>query len=176
MKQIKILFAALAIIGSASAFSTFSVNPEPIPDLLEKNRTAARNVEVTNERVTTAFTAKFRQAEKITWKQVNEFYFANFEMKNRQYAAAYTGNGEMIALSRTLTAEQLPLVVVAALEERFEGYKMPAEITEIIMDGSTCYYLTLENAARFVQLKCSAEGSITVNKKIKKKILVGSVS
>lgn len=176
MKKVKILVAALAIVVSASAFSTVPVNPETILSLLEKNRTAAPNVEVTNEKVTTAFTAKFRQAEKITWKQVQEFYFANFEMKNRQYAAAYNSNGEMIALSRTLTAEKLPLAVITALEERFEGYKMPAEITEIIMDGGTSYYLTLENATRFVQLKCSAEGSITVNKKIKKKILVGSVS
>ena len=176
MKKITIIVAALALTVSASAFNPFPISTENVLVLLEKNRASDLNAEVTNQKVKTAFSIKFRQAEKVTWKQVKEFYFANFEMNNRQYAAAYSKEGEMIAVSRTLSKDQLPLAVITSLEERFEGYKMPAEVTELVMDGDTSYYLTVEDATRFLQIKCSAEGHITIDKKIKKKILVGSVS
>ncbi len=176
MKKITIIVAALAFTVSASAISPFPISAKTGLALLEKNRASGLNAEVTNKKVKTAFTSKFRQADKVTWKQIEEFYFANFEMNSRQYAAAYSKEGEMIAVSRLVTPEQLPLAVTTSLEERFEGYKMPAEITEIVMDGNTSYYLTVEGSTRFLQLKCSADGNITIDKKIKKKILVGSVS
>ncbi len=176
MKKITIIVAALAFAASASAFTPFPISNETILTLLEKTRASGLNVEKLSKEVKTAFTAKFRQAEKVTWEQVEEFYLAHFEMNNRQYAAAYSKAGEMIAVSRTLTIDQLPLAVTTSLEEQFQDYKMPAQVTEVVMDGATNYYLTVEGATRFLQIKCSAEGSITIDKKIKKKILVGSVS
>ena len=175
MKKITIIVAALAFTLSASALRPFPINTENVLALLEKNRASGLNADVRNKKVKTAFTTKFRQAEKVTWKQVAEFYFAHFEMNNREYAAAYSKEGEIIAVSRKLTPDQLPLSVATSLEERFEGYKMPEKIMEIIMDGFTNYYLTVEGATRFLQIKCSAEGYITIDK-MKKKILVGSVS
>jgi len=175
MKKITII-AALAFSISASAFSPFPISTGNVLVLLEKNGAYGLNAEVTNQKVKTAFSIKFRQADKVTWKQVKEIYFAQFEINNREYGAAYSKEGEMIAVSRKLTPDQLPLAVANSLEERFKGYIMPKQITEIIMDGATNYYLTLEGASRFLQIKCSAEGDITIDKKIKKKILVGTIS
>lgn len=176
MKKITIIVAALAFTVYASAFSPYPVFNETTLTLLEKNRPSVLTADVTNKKVLTAFTSKFRQADKVTWKQVDEIYIANFEMNTREFAAAYSKEGEMIAVSRKLTTDQLPLIVLTSLEERFEGYKLPGQVTEIIMDGATSYYLTLEGATRFLQIKCSADGSVKIDKKIKKKILVGSVS
>ncbi len=176
MKKITIIAAALALTVTASAISPLPIGTETVLALLEKNRASDLKADVTNKKVKIAFTNKFSQANKVTWKQVSEFYFASFEMNDRQYAAAYSKEGEMIAVSRTLSKDQLPLAVITSLEERFKGYKMQTEVNEIIMEGATNYYLTVEGATHFLQVKCSTDGNITINKKIRKKILVGSVS
>lgn len=171
MKKITIVIAALAIVIGASAF-----NPEPDSNLLDPRSANAVDASKVTYKVSSAFTAKFKQAKKVSWRQVEDFYFAYFEINDKNYSAAYSAQGEMIAISRTVPAAQLPLAVVSILEERFADYKIPANVTEIAMEGSTNYYFTIEGATRLLQLKCSADGYIDVQKKIKKKVLVGSVS
>ena len=176
MKKITIIFAALAISASAFASNPFPVSNEAVFSALEKSRSTGLNVEKLNKEVNSAFLTKFKRAEKVNWKQVSDLYFAHFEMDSKEYSAAYSEEGEMIAISRKLPTDQLPYAVTNVLEEQFAGYNIPVSVTEIVMDGNTNYYFTVEGATRFLQLKCSADGTVAIQKKIKKKILVGSVS
>lgn len=176
MKKITIIFAALAISASVFASNPFPISKEAVFSALEKSRTTGLNVEKLNKKVSTAFLTKFKRAEKVNWKQVSDLYFAHFEINSKEFAAAYSEDGEMIAMSRHVPTDQLPYAVTNILEEQYAGYKLPENVTEVVMDGATNYYLTVEGATRLLQLKCSADGSVSVQKKIKKRILVGSVS
>ncbi len=176
MKKITIIFAALALSISARAFTPFPINNETLLTLLGTRRSAGLSIETSNKEVSAAFKTKFRDAVKVEWKKVENFYFAYFELNKRQYSVAYSADAEMIAISRELPVEQLPLAVTTRLQERFEGYKVSPTVTEIVIDSLTNYYLTLENDTRILKIKCSAEGYVSIEKKTKKKILVGGVS
>ncbi|RYF90495.1 MAG: hypothetical protein EOO03_03575 [Chitinophagaceae bacterium] len=171
MKKITIVFAALAI-----AIGVKASNPLPNSYPLEAPNSVTVDAAKVTYKVNAAFANKFKKAQNVTWRTVEDFYFANFELNSNNYSVAYSAQGDMLALSRIIPASQLPLAVVSSLEERFAGYKIPNNVTEIVMQGSTNYYLTAEGATRLLQLKCSTDGTVSVEKKIKKKILVGSVS
>lgn len=175
MKKLTTIIAALVLFFSASAFTNTSEGDEVFSTLFIVSNSKTVNSENVITSVTKSFNAKFANAADVSWKQNDDLYFARFVLNDKNFTAAYSDQGEMIALSRMLLTDQLPLVVLASLEEKYQEYKLPTNVTEIVMQGSTSYYLTVEGKTHFLQLKCSPEGSINVDKKMKKKVLVGSV-
>ena len=64
--------------------------------------------------VSRAFDKNFFQAENVTWKETESLYFASFKMKENSFTVAYNNEGEMIAISRIINLDQLPLAVAGA--------------------------------------------------------------
>ncbi len=155
MKKLTTIFAALTLLISSSAF-------------------AAPTETVTKE-VKIAFEKNFTDAVNVTWEKTSDFYFANFILDNVNINAAYNEEGELIGVARKIDLSQLPLNVSQALKYRFDGYTFRNNVTEIVFDGETNYYVTADGDSRVFNLKCSADGQINIEKKSKKKVLVGRV-
>ncbi len=175
MKKLSIVVVALALFFNASALNPLTNGDAASVALANAAGARSLNVENVSKVVNKAFNQQFAGAMHVNWKENQGLYFAVFAMDSKEFTVAYSGAGEMIAISRVLDINLLPLAVTNALAENYSSYKLPATVTEIMLEGDTNYYLLVEGKTRNLQLKCSPDGSISVDKKIKKKILVGSV-
>ncbi len=175
MKKLSISVLALGLFFTTSAF-----NPLPGDDTSSRgffNVSNAKSVKADKvaTAATKAFDAKFATAQGVTWKEASGVFFVDFKVSNKALQAAYSDKGEMIAMSRFISVDALPLAVTETLNERFSGYVLPINVTEIVMDGSTSYYMVVQGKTKNLQLKCTSDGNIAIEKKFKKKVLVGRV-
>jgi len=149
MKKLKTVFAAVAILLATSAF-------------------AASGPEKVSEKVKSAFEKSFTGASNVNWEKNDDFYFASFTLHAKEVSAAYNENGELLGISRLISTTQLPLNVSLAISNKYQGYKLCNNATELVYDGETNYSLTVEDGKQILKLKCNSNGDITVAGKIKK--------
>lgn len=173
MKKLTTILAALGMFLSSTACATEHGDDDFYRILKVSKEKAVKITTVTNL-VSEAFKQKFASAENVNWNRIENFFFVSFQMKETDLTAAYGDDGEFIAISRNISIEQLPLAIADAIKEKYKDYVIPANVTEIAFRGETSYYLTVEGKTSYRQLKCYSNGDITVEKKIKKKVLIGN--
>lgn len=149
MKKLKTMFAAVAILLATSAFA--SPGPEKI-----------------SERVKAEFEKNFTGALNVNWEKKDDFYFASFKLNENEVSAAYNESGELLGVSRVIETSQLPLNVSLAITNRYKDYTVANNVSEIVFDGQTNYYVNVENSQKILKLKCNSYGEITVERKTKK--------
>lgn len=125
-----------------------------------------------NEAVATAFQKNFNGAANVSWKMENDFYFADFELDNKDVHAAFDAKGELLGVLRKIDAAQLPINIIRALNIQYEGFEVRNTVTEIVTNGETNYYVNVENSNRVINLKCSADGEIALEKSTRKKTVL----
>jgi hypothetical protein len=150
MKKLAIVFAATAMLFSASAFAG------------ETNETKATN------KVEKSFQKDFSKAANISWEKSNNFYIAHFDVNNIRIEAAYNEDGELVATSKEFKVIDLPLTVSLAISKKYPGYEVAKKGEEITYERDTNYYINVGNNMEVLKLKCSVNGDITVDKKTKK--------
>lgn len=174
MKKLTTITAALALFFSAAAFT-----PDSGKNDLSKlfNLASVRTVAAADitKRVASAFNQKYSKARNVTWTQAQTFYFASFDVEEGNLSVAYTETGEFVAICRKISLNQLPMATLESIKEVYGNYVIPATVSEIVLQGQTNYYLTVEGKSAYLKLKCSPDGDITVERRIKKKVLVGKV-
>ncbi|MFT3979103.1 MAG: hypothetical protein QM687_01445 [Ferruginibacter sp.] len=173
MKKLTAMFAALALFFTATAF-----DPSPSTGFnspFNLNNSKAVSAENVNKNIRNAFSEKFINATDVSWKENQGVYFAQFKQEGKEFTAAYSPEADFVAICRRVSLEDLPLKVSEALYKKYAEHNITAEATEIVMEGETGYYLTVENKDSFKLLKCDASGNISVLQKTKKKVLVGRV-
>lgn len=172
MKKISALAVGLAMFFAATA------TPNPSNELSKLLIPATAKMvvaEKVSSTVRSAFAQKFKAVSNVSWKAGEELYFVQFLQSNQFFTAVFSTDGEYVALSREISTKDLPLKVANALKENYADHQLSAVATEIVMDGETAYYITAENDRFSKILKCGTEGSLSVFKKTKKKVLVGSI-
>jgi hypothetical protein len=147
MKKISIMLTALALFISTLAMA--------IPE------------ESVSSNVKTAFRTAFAAARSVKWDKVENFYFATFNLDNREVNVAYDEAGEMVGTSEMLRLEDVPLMTRIALRERYENYTISPQVYSISCNGETVYYATVVNEKCMLKLKCGSEGEISVAHKTK---------
>ena len=149
MKKLKTMFAAVAILLATSAFA--SPGPEKI-----------------SERVKAEFEKNFTGALNVNWEKKDDFYFASFKLNEKEVSAAYNESGELLGVSRVIEISQLPLNVSLAIANSYKDYAVANNVSEIVFDGQTNYYVNVETSQKVLKLKCNSYGEITVERKTKK--------
>lgn len=149
MKKLKTMFAAVAILLATSAFA--SPGPEKI-----------------SERVKAEFEKNFTGALNVNWEKKDDFYFASFKLNEKEVSAAYNESGELLGVSRVIETSQLPLNVSLAIANSYKDYTVANNVSEIVFDGQTNYYVNVETSQKVLKLKCNSYGEITVERKTKK--------
>jgi hypothetical protein len=149
MKRLATILSAAGILLSSIAFATDS--------------------DKVNARVRAAFQNDFSKASEVNWEKISDFYFASFLVDNVEVNAAYTEEGELVGTSRPIESSQLPINVTLALNKKYERYVISKRALELTFEGSTSYYVTAANDRQALKLKCSANGDIAIERKMKRK-------
>jgi hypothetical protein len=120
-----------------------------------------------NQQVLTSFQQEFKGATGVKWVAGNELDKAGFVLNESRVEAYFRHDGEFVGSVRNLLYNNLPLVVIKSITDRFNDAPV-YEILEFNMNGDTFYYMTVETAAKKLQVKVSQSGDLTVVKRLKK--------
>ncbi|MEO5998413.1 MAG: hypothetical protein ABIN89_16785 [Chitinophagaceae bacterium] len=147
MKKITQLLV-LALIISATTFAT------NIHDNVNKN-------------IQAAFNEKFVDAKEVSWASKDSYVMASFQKDGQFVAAYFTGNGDLMGITRNLISHQLPINLQKSLKKELTGGWI-TELFEYATDEETTYYATLENVDQKVVLKSIDSHNWIIIKKSKK--------
>ena len=149
MKKLQTVFAAVSLLLATSAFAISG--PEKVSPVIK-----------------TAFEKSFTGASNVSWEKNDDFYFAHFKLNTRDMDAAYNENGELLGISRVIASSELPLNISRAITDKYQEYTVSNTVTEISYEGQTNYYVNITNSRQSLKLKCTGNGEISIDKKIKK--------
>src|ERR1700754_3873193 len=102
---------------------------------------ASNNDEVVNEQALRAFKRDFAHASNIVWEQKSNYTRATFYLNGQVLNAYYAANGDLQAVVRNITSDQLPISLFADLKKDHSGYWI-TDLFEMASDGQTVYYVT----------------------------------
>jgi len=116
----------------------------------------AAEVPAVEPTVLKSFNTTFANATEVDWSTTtNDLYKAKFALNGRYVTAYYTADGTMAALTRHISASELPVILQTNLKNNTKG-KWVTDVLEVTNDSSVHYYVTLENADTKVVLKSSS--------------------
>jgi hypothetical protein len=105
-----------------------------------------------SKNVVSSFNKQFSNARDIKWESQANFIKAQFTINDMVLFAYFNNNGELIAVTRFISPNQLPLELLTSLKKTNTGYWI-SDLFEIQTESGTAYYATLENADQIVVLK-----------------------
>jgi hypothetical protein len=129
----------------------------------------ANNEETINAKAEQSFKKEFAQAKDVSWQKAGEMVKATFTLNERVLFAYYSESGDLIAITRNITTDQLPISLQTSLRKNFSGYWV-SDLFEMVSGGQTNYYITVENADQKVVLKSEDFGSWSTYRKEKKDV------
>src|SRR5689334_19229326 len=99
-------FFILASALTMASYFAFAAGPSNVP------------VSVQNE-----LQQEFKGASDVTWKTTDKFYKATFSMNGQNLEAFFATDGNFIGVSRNITIEQLPLVLIEEAAKKTQDNK-----------------------------------------------------
>ncbi len=175
MKKLTTIAAAIALFFGATAFSPEPTTKNALSRFFVTSKATSLSSTNVTRLVTDAFGEKFADAKDVSWTKAENFYFADFKVQEGRLAVAYDESGEFVAIQRMIDFNNMPMAAEEAIREQFKGFNLPETVSEIALLGDTNYYLTVEGKSAYFQIKSSPDGQVSVEKRIKKKVLVGKV-
>lgn len=98
-----------------------------------------------NEKVLVAFKTEFATAKEVKWSISNDYYTASFVYNDKYVFAFYNMDGDLLGITRYMSIIELPLNLQIDLKKNMNGYWV-SDLFEVAKNGTTSYYITLENA------------------------------
>jgi hypothetical protein len=135
-KKIALMVAMLLTLGASYSFAG-------------PNDSISRNVR-------SSFKKDFHNAQIISTEARKNFTKLTFRMDDMVMYAFYTGNGELIAVTRNIVSTQLPLNLQMSLKNEYKGYWI-TELFELSGENDNCYYISLESADKKLALRSSGD-------------------
>ncbi len=120
-----------------------------------------------NGPVATSFKQDFSNASDVKWIQEKNYAKASFKLNNQVMFAYYTENGELLAVTRNILSDHLPILLLADLKKTYSNYWI-SDLFEMSAQDETDYYVSLENADETLILKSNGYSVWTVYKRTKK--------
>ncbi|HEX3767258.1 MAG TPA: hypothetical protein VHT72_02735, partial [Puia sp.] len=94
--------------------------------------------------VISSFNKQFSNARDIKWENQANFSKAEFTINDMVLSAYFNSNGELLAVTRFISPNQLPLQIFNSLKKDYSNYWV-SDLFEIQTENGTSYYVTLEN-------------------------------
>jgi hypothetical protein len=98
-----------------------------------------------NGKILASFHKEFAKAEEESWKTLNGYEVVTFRMENKYLTAYYQESGELKAVTRNISSDQLPLNLQTSLKTNYKGFWI-TELFEIASNSETQYFISIENA------------------------------
>jgi hypothetical protein len=147
IKQIALTVAVIMTLGIGSSFAA------PI----------AKNGQ---EAINTSFHRDFRQAELLSTNTGKDYTKLTFKMHGMILSAFYSDKGELLAITRNIASTQLPLRLLMDLKRNYTSYWI-TDLFEINTNGTSSYFITLENADTKLTLQSGEASWDLYNKTVK---------
>jgi hypothetical protein len=112
----------------------------------------ANDAPVTTSSVLKTFNRNFYGATDVQWQRSETYDRVSFVFGNRIMNAYYTTDGELLAVIRNITSDQLPLKLMLDMKKNYPGMWI-SELFEVVNGSNDEYYITLENADEKLILK-----------------------
>ncbi|MFY0252799.1 hypothetical protein ACDQ55_02475 [Chitinophaga sp. 30R24] len=137
--------------------------------VLSVNTLFARNYETAvSKKLYNSFTETFTGATDVKWyTEDNHTFTAKFTMSNAKVTAFFKEDGTLLATSRYLQPEQLPLKVAAKLNKKYPGQRVYC-IVEYASSDNILYFITLEGTNIWTVVKSDESGSMQTYSCLKK--------
>ena len=133
-KKLAIAVALLLTVGVTSSFAT----PTDKTDVIKAS-----------------FRKDFKKAELMEMEAGDSYNKLTFKMNDMVLYAFYTDNGELLAVTRNIKSNQLPIQLLLDLKRDYANYWI-TDLFEFNGDGSNSYYITLENADTAITLRATS--------------------
>ena len=117
-------------------------------------------------KVRTVFDAKFNGASNIEWTLREDFTKATFLLADQQVEAFFSSDGELIATSRKVELNKLPLNAIQSIQKKYAAYTI-SEAIEMDQDGEKSYYVSLQKSDKKQILQVSLYGNVSVYRSAK---------
>jgi hypothetical protein len=114
-----------------------------------------------------SFNKQFSNARDIKWEHRANFEKAQFTVNDMVLFAYFNNNGELLALTRFISPNRLPLELLTSLKKDHSGSWI-SDLFEIHTEAGTAYYATLENADQITILKSEGTSGWQIFQKEKK--------
>jgi len=105
-----------------------------------------------DQKVLNAFSKDFKTAKEVEWTIGTNYYRADFTYNEKHVFAYYDKSGELVALTRYVSPNDLPLALQSNLKKSFSDYWI-SDLFEVSNTDGTSYYVTVENAETKLVLK-----------------------
>jgi hypothetical protein len=138
--------------------------------LLSFSTSFAGTITGVDERIMNSFKKDFATAEDVRWEKGNSFVKATFTMSGQVMFAYYSEAGSLLALTRNITSNQLPIGLLTELKKNHREYWI-SDLFEIAMNNETAYYITLETGDYTLVMKSNGGSGWDVFKKERKEVL-----
>jgi hypothetical protein len=149
-KKLAVIAALLLTIGISSSF-------------------ASPNDEL-NREIKASFQKDFKKAQLMDFEVKAKFTKITFKMDDMILFAFYSGNGDLIAVTRNIRSSQLPIQLQMRLKNDFGSYWI-TELFELSDNDGNHYYVSLESADAKVILRSDGSSTWEVYQKTMKKDL-----
>jgi hypothetical protein len=127
----------------------------------------ANNTEGIDKNVIVSFNKDFTSAHEVKWESNSKFIKVSFTIDKQAMYAYYTPAGELLAVTRYMSPEHLPISQLTSLRKNYSGYWV-SDLFELKTDSETAYYITIENANSKLILKSVNSSSWEVYSREKK--------
>lgn len=129
--QFALTAALILTVGISSSFAT------PAGDL---------------DNINASFHKDFRQAELLATNVTVNYTKLTFKMNGMLLFAFYSGDGKLMAVTHNIVSTQLPLQLLMDLRRNYADYWI-SDLFECDAEGSTSYFMTIENANSKITLR-----------------------
>jgi hypothetical protein len=106
-----------------------------------------------SKNVISSFNKQFSNARDIKWESHADFVKAQFSINDIVLYAYFNQSGDLIAITRYISPNQLPLVLLNSLKKEYASGYWVSDLFEIETEAGTSYYATFESADQTVILK-----------------------
>jgi hypothetical protein len=121
-----------------------------------------------NNRIKNTFNESFAGAKEVKWyTDDNKTFTAKFTMSNSKVTAFFNDDGTLLATSRYLGTDQLPLNVTNKLIKKYPGTNIYC-VVEYTAGDNTVYFVTLEDAESWIVVKTERSGNMSTYSHLKK--------
>lgn len=106
---------------------------------------ANANTNTDNGGVSASFRKDFKQAELLSTDPGKDYTKFTFKLNGAILSAFYSQNGDLLAVTHNMKSNELPISLLMQIKRDYAACWV-TDCFEIDSNGTTSYYITLENA------------------------------
>ena len=120
-----------------------------------------------SQKVLDAFNKTFPHVKDVAWTESEQSYEVKFKQNEILSKVTYDKDGNILKTLRYYYEQNLPLLVLSKVKNKFNDKKIYG-VTEESSDEGTFYHIILEDEKHWVNITADSYGGIKVDKKFNK--------